>query len=134
MEKAVHHHSVEYLESEILSDQQYGYRKYRLTELASIHLTDDIRKSVDKEKLVGALFMDLSKAFDTLSHDVLTRKFKTYSIRGIAVVYKLSLTVNRTVKSTVLHHLEKVLYMEFPKALFWVRCFFFCTSMTLGTV
>ena len=96
MEKAVHHQLIKYLESEkLLSDQQYGYRKCRSTELASIHLTDDIRKSVDKGELVGALFVDLSKAFDTLSHDVLIRKLRTYGIRGIALQWFTSYLFDR---------------------------------------
>ena len=134
MEKAVHHQLIKYLESEkLLSDQQYGYRKYRSTELASIHLTDDIRKYVDN--FDGALFVDQSKAFDTLSHDVLIRKLKTYGIRGIASDwFTIFSIVSSIVKSTVLCHLEKVFCMEFLKVPFCDRYFFFCTSMTLDIV
>ena len=96
MEKAVHRQLIDYLESEkLLSDQQYGYRKYRSTELASIHLTDDIRKSVDKGELVGALFVDLSKAFDTLSHAIMSKKLQSYGIRGIALQWFTSYLFDR---------------------------------------
>jgi hypothetical protein len=41
---------------------------------------DDIRKSVDEKKLVGALFIDLSKAFDTISHSVLLAKLTSFGV------------------------------------------------------
>ena len=41
---------------------------------------DDIRSKVDKEKLVGACFIDLSKVFDTISHSKLMSKLPKYSI------------------------------------------------------
>jgi hypothetical protein len=43
---------------------------------------DDIRKDVDKGNIVGAVFIDLSKAFDTLSHGVLLEKLQAYGIKG----------------------------------------------------
>ena len=81
MERAVHIQLIEYLESNcLLSKNQFGFRKGRSTELATTLLTDNIRKDADKGKLVGALFIDLSKAFDTLGHAVLLSKLQAYGI------------------------------------------------------
>ena len=52
------------------------------TELAAAMLLDDIRKNVDKGQLVGAVFVDLSKAFDTISHSKLVTKLPSYGIGG----------------------------------------------------
>ena len=72
MEKAVHEQLMQYLEeNKVLSKTQFGYRKGRCTELATLFLTDEISKEIDNGKMVGALFIDLSKAFDTLSHSIL---------------------------------------------------------------
>ena len=43
------------------------------TELASIKLVDDICLNVDKGNLVGAMFIDLIKAFDTVNHSQLLK-------------------------------------------------------------
>ena len=72
LERAVYTQFIQYIESNnILSKHQFGYRKKRSIKLATILLADKIRKEIDNGKLVGAVFIDLSKAFDTLSHSVL---------------------------------------------------------------
>ena len=51
----------------VLSDSQFGYRKKRSTDIAATLFVDNIRKNIDTGKLVGAIFIDLTKAFDTVS-------------------------------------------------------------------
>ena len=66
---------MDYLESEyLITDCQFGYRRKRSIDMAATFLLDNIRKDVDKGLLVGAAFIDLSKAFDTLSHGHLLDK------------------------------------------------------------
>ena len=96
MERAVHIQLVDYLESNnLLSSQQFGFRKGRSTELASTLLLDDIRKDVDNGKLVGAVFIDLSKAFDTLGHTVLLSKLESYGILYTELEWFTSYLFNR---------------------------------------
>ena len=57
-------------------DSQYGFRKHHSTELAALELTDRIRHELDQKKVPFAVFLDLSKAFDTLNHDILLTKLK----------------------------------------------------------
>jgi hypothetical protein len=81
IERIVHKRLVDYLEEHrLLSNQQFGFRRKRSTELPATLFLDDIRRSVDSKKLVGCVFIDFSKAFDTLSHSKLLSKLTAYGI------------------------------------------------------
>ena len=83
LEKAMHLELISYLEREkLLHDSQYGFRSKRSTKLASTLLCDSIRREVDSGRLVGAVYIDLSKAFDTIGHAILLQKLQTYGITG----------------------------------------------------
>ena len=73
-----------YLEqNNLLSNQQFGFRKNHSTELAATLFLDNIRKEIDSGKLRGAVFVDLCKAFDTISHSSIVCKLFEYGITGI---------------------------------------------------
>ena len=59
-------------------NSQYGFREAHSTELASLELIDFIIEQIDDNKLPICTFIDLSKAFDTLDHDILLYKLKHY--------------------------------------------------------
>ena len=87
LERAVHQQPINHLETkDILSKTQVGHRKNRSTELAMILLSENIRKAVDKGYLVGVLYVDLSKAFDTLSHSAQLEKLKKFGITGTLII------------------------------------------------
>ena len=97
LEKSVHQQLMDYLEDNtLLSRNQFGYRRMRSTDLATTLLLDDIRREVDKGKLVGVMFMDLSKAFDTISHATLLEKLKAYGINDGELYWFTTYLFNRT--------------------------------------
>ena len=72
----------------LLSEQQYGFRSQHSTELACVKLVDYILKEMDNirdTKIPTSIFLDLSKAFDTLIFDILLCKLKYYGIDGISL-------------------------------------------------
>ncbi|MFZ2538897.1 MAG: reverse transcriptase family protein, partial [Oscillospiraceae bacterium] len=79
----------------VLYDQQYGFRKNYSTELALIDLSDKIAKAIDDKRLTIGIFIDLSKAFDSLKHDILLKKLSHYGVRGIAQDWFRSYLTNR---------------------------------------
>ena len=78
-----------------MSDNQYAYRKGRSTELALTRFTRDIIKSFEDGKLTIAVFLDLSRAFDCVNHDILIKKLKYYGIRNTELRWFSSYLSNR---------------------------------------
>lgn len=77
---------MDHLESNnLLSDKQFGYRKQRSTDIAATLFTDNIRKACDKGLVSGALFINLSKAFDTLGHHNIVSKLESVGIKGLCL-------------------------------------------------
>ena len=62
----------------------YGFRQNSSTDLALIELSDKIAEAIDRKQFMIGIFVDLSKAFDTLNHSILLQKLSNYGIRGLA--------------------------------------------------
>ena len=60
----------------LLSINQFGFRPCHSTELAGLKLMDHITKQMDNGKVPINIYIDLSKAFDTLNHTILLSKLK----------------------------------------------------------
>ena len=73
--------------NELLYANQYGFRKLHSMELASVELVDRIRLDIDSGKMPLALFLDLSKAIDTLDHSILLQKLKFYGVSATSLQY-----------------------------------------------
>ena len=69
---------------EILFKSQYGFRTGHSTTHAIADFMKTIEETVDQGKYAIGIFCDISKAFDTLSHQILLSKLDHYGIRGIA--------------------------------------------------
>ena len=68
-EKCVHKQLMDHFENNhLISERQFGFRQNRSTAQATTLFTDQIRTNMDKGQLTGAVFIDMSKAFDTISH------------------------------------------------------------------
>ena len=61
-----------------LSKVLTGFRKNKNTQPSLLKIPENFKEALDKGNSVSAIFMDLSKAFNTLNHDLLIDKLETY--------------------------------------------------------
>ena len=107
LEKIVYTRTYQFLtKTNQIYDSQYGFRSNHSCENALSELVENILKKTEFGEHTACVFLDLSKAFNTLKHDVFLLKLDRYGIRGLA--NDLS---DRRVKYTV-ESTRKVEYSE----------------------
>ena len=80
----------------LLAEQQHGFRnKKHSAEYAAIKLIDHVSKEMESGKTPGNVYVDLSKAFDTLTFHILLYKLKYYGVTGTTLNLMSSYLKNR---------------------------------------
>ena len=88
IEKLVSFQILDYFEKfDLLSEHQFGFRKHYGTEFAILDISEKILKNLDDGLNTCSIFLDLAKAFDSVSHEILLRKLWKYGIRGTALSF-----------------------------------------------
>ena len=64
------------------NNRQWAYKKQHSTELLLVKMTEDWRRALDNHQVVGVVFVDFRKAFDSISHEVLLHKLQGLGISG----------------------------------------------------
>lgn len=96
-EKAIAVRLLNYMEQgEFLSDCQHGFRAKHSTETAVLQFTKHAYNLLEQKKHTVGVFIDLSKAFDSLHHKILLDKLKHYGVRGIPLDLLRNYLSNRT--------------------------------------
>ena len=85
LERIMYDRIYEFLQDlDALYSYQFGFRPTYSTDLALMLSVDKIISALDKDNLILGVFLDFSKAFDTIDHSILLNKLDNYGIRGIA--------------------------------------------------
>ena len=79
----------------IFSDTQFGFRRKMSTETALLKFMDYVHNGLASKHYVGTVFMDLSKAFDVMNHDILRQKLEHYGFRGLFLNFMMQFVQDR---------------------------------------
>ena len=107
-----------YFES-ILSQFVSAYRKHFSTQHVLLRLVEEWRQGLDNNKVVGAVLMDLSKAFDCLSHDLVIAKLTAYVLGdgALQIIYSYLKNCRQSVKVKGVISLLKVILVGVSQGL-----------------
>ena len=66
----------------LLYEKQFGFQNNNSTEYAIVQLAKEIHESFDQNEFTLGVFVDLSKAFDTVNHDILLTKLEYFGLKN----------------------------------------------------
>ena len=93
--------------NDLLYKHQYGFLKGRSTEQNLLHVVNFISQALNKGNFCIGIFLDLKKAFDVCSHDILLKKLKKFGIEGKAHDWFKSYLLNRKQKVDIMGNLSE---------------------------
>ena len=114
IERAAHNQLYQHLEeNHLLSKWQSGFRPNYSTNTAMTYRSDLLLDEIDKHKLTGIIFIDLKKAFDTVDHDRLIQKLRSYGLSGIEQEWFKSYLSNRTQKVCIQNKMSDSMKIDY---------------------
>ena len=119
-ERAIYNRLLSYLDKhKVLSNSQFGFRKNHSTEYALTLFYEKISSAFDNKEISVCIFIDLSKAFDTVNHEILLDKLRYFGISRVAYNWFASYLNNRQQFSLIiLLLLDMLSNVVFLKVLF----------------
>ena len=107
LEKIIHAQITQYLDvNNILSENQYGFRKERSTSLAIFNVLKTLHENWNENNFSGCVFVDFSRAFDSIDHAILAKKLKLYGFDEMSLKFMENSMSNRIQKTTVNGHIS----------------------------
>ena len=95
-ERVVHQQFTNHLTiNKLLSTHQNGNKRHHSTETLGLQITDDILNAMDRKEITAMILLDLSIAYDSISHSLLAAKLKSIGVSGITLDWFISYLSDR---------------------------------------
>ena len=95
-EKSMHRRLSNYFDKfDLMVSNQFGFREGLSTTDAILKFVNEVNCCLESREFMVAVMIDLSKAFDTINHDILLGKLEMYGIRGMVLDWFRSYLCNR---------------------------------------
>ena len=95
-ERLMYNRLIEYInENKLLYKYQFGFPKGKSTDMAALTLVDKISEALNNRDYAIGVFLDFSKEFDPVDHDILLKKLEKYGIQGAALDWFTNYLSNR---------------------------------------
>ena len=105
LERLVYNRLISHInDNKLLYEYQFGFQKGKSTHLAIMMLVDKITEALDQGESVVGVFLDFSKAFDTVDHNILLQKMDKYGITGVELQWFEDYLSNRMQYVTYNNH------------------------------
>ena len=88
-------------EQNSITAEQFGFRPKLSTNIALTQLTEEILQNLDNKLVIGAVFIDLQKAFDTVDHELLILKLQNLGFSTSVVNWFRSYLSSRTAVTSI---------------------------------
>ena len=96
-EKVMYNRLINFLNlHNILYSKQFGFRNNHSTALAFVDLINNISSAIDRKETTLGIFLDLSRTFDAINHEILCQKLQHYGIWDTALVWIKSCLEDQT--------------------------------------
>ena len=114
MEKVIYARCIKFLDKHsVLYNNQFGFRRNHSTGHALLLLMEKLAIAHENNERTIGLFLDFSKAFDTVNYDILFRKLEHYGFRGTVLNWFKNYLSNRT---------QSVIYQKYSSVELNLRC------------
>jgi hypothetical protein len=118
----------------IMAHEQYGFRAHYSTEKATFSLINSILTAMNNKQIVGGIFCDLQKAFDSVGHKTSLEKLEFYGVKGICKTLIKSYLTDRYQRVVLGLAFEsnnsslngKSIIVEYHRVRFSDLCSFYC--------